>query len=142
MTNVKFYILPDERPDGRELLACRLIEKTVKLGHRIFVHTPSPAEAQRFDDLLWTFRDGSFIPHGRFPQDEDDRRLKVLIGHDTAPDRSNDILINLTGSVPEFFSRFQRVVEVIDNSDEQRLAGRERYKFYRDRGYELETHNI
>ena len=53
-----------------------------------------------------------------------------------------DVMINLAPDVPGFFSRYARVAEVIDSDPARREAGRERFRFYRDRGYELKTHNI
>ena len=67
----------------------------------------------------------------------------VTIGHD--PSRSptgSHVLINLRTDVPSCFDNFQRVVEIIDSSEESRRSGRERFKFYRDNGYDPQTHRI
>jgi len=64
MTQVDFYILSDETGTARALLACRLTEKAWKQGHRVYINTASPQQLADLDDLLWTFRAGSFIPHG------------------------------------------------------------------------------
>ena len=58
------------------------------------------------------------------------------------PTRLSDVLVNLTDTVPLFFSRFERVVELIGATDGERALGRERYRFYRDRGYPLQTHHL
>jgi DNA polymerase-3 subunit chi len=52
------------------------------------------------------------------------------------------VLINLAGSVPEFFSRYQRVAELVDGNEQRRTQGRERFRFYRDKGCELHTHQL
>ena len=142
MTSIKFYIIPGQAPDSRQLTACRLTEKILGMGKRIFIHTESPGAAQQLDQMLWTFRDDSFVPHGLYPADEDDEQLKILIGHDTAPEHDTDILINLTNEVPPFFGRFQQVVELVNDEESIKQPGRERFKFYRDRGYEMETHKL
>lgn len=140
MTRIDFYILNAQRPAGREHLACRLAEKAYGLGHRVHIHANDPQSASRLDDLLWTYRDGSFIPHALEPQDPTE--APVSVGHDWQPDQACDVLINLATEVPNCFSRFERVAEILDPSPEIRQQGRERYRFYRDRGYELNTHEL
>ncbi len=142
MTQVKFYIIPGQAPNSRELTACRLTEKILGLGKRVFIHTDSPGSARRLDEMLWTFRADSFVPHGLYPADEDDPALRVLIGHDTAPERETDVLINLTDAVPPFFGRFSQVVELVNDDETVKAQGRERFRFYRDRGYDMQTHQL
>ena len=40
-------------------------------------------------------------------------------------------------AVPPQFARFERLLEIVGNEDEELAAGRERYRFYRDRGYAI-----
>ena len=54
----------------------------------------------------------------------------------------NEVLINLSAEVPLIFSHFERVAEIIPEGEENRNSGRERFRFYRDRGYPLQSHNI
>jgi len=141
MTRIDFYIIEDDQRQARPLLACRLAEKAYGLDHTIYIHTGDQQQAQQLDQLLWTFRDGSFIPHC-LRHDEVADQAPVVIGYDTEPETHNQVLINLDNEVPLFFSRFERVAEVIAGDEEARKLGRERFKFYRDRGYELKTHNL
>ncbi len=144
MTQVDFYILQNNA--GREQFACRIVEKAYRLGHRIYMHTHNAQQAARLDQLLWTFSQGSFIPHsidGQSPTPPP----PVLIGHTAElqnPEHAHEheVLINLAEDIPLFFSSFKRVAEVIDQQPENKISGRERYRFYRDRGYTLENHNI
>ncbi len=53
-----------------------------------------------------------------------------------------DVLINMTDEQPLFFSQFERVAEIIDERDESKQAGRERFQFYKQRGYELDTFHV
>lgn len=140
MTRIDFYILGDANQAGRYLTACRLAEKAFGLGHRVHVHTASPEEATRLDDLLWTFRDGSFVPHELVREDGADS--PVTVSDRWEPTGECEVLINLAPDVPPFFSRFHRVAEIIDRDEEQRRHGRERFRFYRDRGYDLNTHEL
>lgn len=138
MTKVDFYILAT---GSREHTACKLAEKAWSLGHRIYIHTASPAQARHMDELLWIFREGSFLPHEQY-QAGREGDSPILVGSDEAPDTDSDVLINLTNEVPLFFSRFLRVAEVVGADDEARRTGRERFRFYRDRGYPLDNHQL
>ncbi|MBD3610714.1 MAG: DNA polymerase III subunit chi [Gammaproteobacteria bacterium] len=139
MTRIDFYILPQDTAHHRELYACRVTEKAFNLGHHVYIHSDSAEQTQRLDDLLWQFSDGSFIPHAPYSQGEP---VKVQIGHNSEPMDNTDILINLAHQAPVFFSRFERVAEIVDQSPAQKEGARERFKFYRDRGYDLQHHHI
>jgi DNA polymerase-3 subunit chi len=144
VTQVDFYILKSDTDEARLQLACKIVEKATELDHHVFVHSASDAEAAKLDELLWTFSQGSFIPHRvvREPLSASPPE-PVLIGVNTppAPGRWN-VLINLAAEVPEFFSRYERVAEVVDADAVRREQSRERYRFYRDRGYKLNTHQV
>jgi DNA polymerase-3 subunit chi len=145
MTRVDFYVLDDQAGQARELFACRLVEKAFRLKHRIYLHAASAQEAQRVDRLLWTFSDGSFVPHAMDSGElEDDlaAATPVRIGAGSEPRFEAELLVNLDREVPLFFSRFDRVAEIVGGGAEEKAAARERFRFYRDRGYALETHAI
>ena len=142
MTRIDFYILDRPASDARLLFACRLAEKAVEQNHQVLINAASESESLRLDELLWTFSQGSFLPHrlvgGRAEEGE-----HVLIGCGQEPgDGHTGVLINLALAVPPFFSRFERVAEVVGAEDENKSAGRERFRYYRDRGYELQTHQV
>lgn len=139
MTEIDFYVLPSSAPEQRARTACRVAEKAFSLGHRVHVHAADAAQARALDELLWTFRDGAFVPHALAADDPD---APVVIGAGEEPAAPAYLLINLTDSVPAFFSRFERVAEVVDDDPAVRDAGRERFRFYRDRGYALRTHKL
>jgi len=121
------------------LFGCRLAEKAFGLGHRVFVQAESEGEARELDDLMWTFRDRSFLPHCLAGQDAS---AAVHIGYGAEPADGFHLLVNLGSQVPGFFGRFERVAEVIDADESRRAQGRERFRFYKDRGYPLETHKL
>lgn len=140
MTRVDFYILQDQVEQNRLILACRLAEKAFKQGHRIYIHTPSAQTSSQLDELMWTFRQNSFVPHQLA---EAGVEAPVIIGHqEQVTDEHADVLLNMSAEVPLFFSRFKRVAELVNQADETRNNGRTRYKFYRDRGYPMHTHNL
>ena len=124
---------------------CRLADKAYRMKHPVYIHTESEQHATHMDDLLWTFSQGSFLPHALSHQITDNAP-PIVIGHSselsTIIQPNAAVLINMASDVPLFFSHFERVAEIIDQSPEQKQIGRERYRFYRDRGYELQSHNI
>ncbi|TFG79503.1 MAG: DNA polymerase III subunit chi [Chromatiales bacterium] len=141
MTQVDFYLLQDNEPEACSLLACRLTEKAYKKGHRVYIHAESGAQLRQLDELLWSFRAGSFLPHA-VVQDRPAEPQPILLGNDSEPQGMDDVLVNLASEVPPFFSRFKRVAELVGGDEAARSAARERYRFYQQRGYTLNTHKL
>ncbi len=144
MTKVDFYILPTDSIEDRHRYACRLAEKAYRLGHQIYIHSDDNAQANAIDQLLWSFRPDSFVPH-QVESDSTDSSHQVEIGFADAKGSAaqhNGLLINLSNSVPEFFSRFNRVSEIVVQHPDIKESTRANYRFYRDRGYALQTHTI
>ncbi len=138
MTKVDFYIL---EKSSCQQVACRLAEKAYGLGKRIYIHTDTEQQTQHMDDLLWTFREGSFVPHQQH-QVGSSSESPIQIGCHQSPETDCEVLINLATEVPLFFSRFLRVAELIGTNPTAKEQGRERFRFYRDRGYSLDTHKL
>lgn len=145
MTRVDFYILGQSSQDGRLTLACRLAEKAVSQDHEVLINTNTEDEGRRLDELLWTFSQGSFLPHRLLAEPEaadEGEPVAIGTGHEPPAEGRWDLLINLAREVPEFFSQFARVAELVDADEENKSAGRDRFRYYRERGYELRTHNV
>ncbi|MDE0952682.1 MAG: DNA polymerase III subunit chi [Halioglobus sp.] len=139
MTLVGFYVVQAAEPQARLSVAARLADKAFQRGHRIFINAADKAQASELDALLWSFRPASFIPHGLHGQENSE---SVAIGWGQEPDNHNDLLINLQLGIPSFFSRFQRVAEVVTQDPSSLAALRESWKFYKERGYQLEKHDL
>jgi DNA polymerase-3 subunit chi len=143
VSRVDFYVLPDDSTDARLRYTCRLAEKSFEQGKRVYVQTPSLAEAQRLDDLLWTFNERSFLPHellnGNAPAHA---KVMILLGATPAPSTHRELLINLTNALPDGLESYERIAEIVDADPERRRLARERYKVYRERGCTLESHNL
>lgn len=145
MTRIDYYVLASTGEADVQRLACRIAGKAYGLGHTVYIHAGSAAEAQHIDGLLWTFSDTSFVPHALAETLQDEREIArhpVQIGCNSAPGTPADLLINLAPAVPEFFEQFARLAEVIDADAKRRADGRARYRHYRDRGYQITTHQI
>ena len=68
--------------------------------------------------------------------------VQVTIGTDVTPQTFDGVLINLAQTVPTFFSRFERTLEIVDDCDAARAQSRDRYRFYQKRGYPLQHHTL
>ena len=141
MPRVDFYVLPDHKDNGRALLACRLADKAYSLGHTVYLLAASEAQATALDDLLWTFRQDSFIPHERYPL-AGEEASPVLVGTVLPTEAGAQVLINCADRLPEGFERYERVVELVDQNPEVLAKSRERFKQYRERGLTPETHKL
>ncbi len=136
MTQIDFYILNDTAGDR---FVCKLAAKAWRQNHRIYIHTGSELQAKAIDDLLWTFRDISFVPHARV-DDDLQPETPILVGCGEPSPGFGEILINLAHPAPEFFTCYQRVLEVVDGDGRQQA--RARYRYYQERGYSPSTHQI
>lgn len=140
---VDFYLLGDGAGGAAcDVAACRIAEKAWSRGHRVHLHTDSPESARRLDDLLWTWRDESFIPHSVCGADGAAGGVPVTIGWGPLPDFADDVLLNLDARVPAGFERLARIAEVVGGTDSARDAGRERFRRYRAHECELQTHRL
>jgi DNA polymerase-3 subunit chi len=140
MAEVSFYILPSESTQERYLFACKLIEKAYRSGHFCYVLTDSAEQSQKIDDLLWTFRAGSFIPHQIFTGEIPKFKKIILIGSLNAPENWQKTLFNLSSHYPDIGSQTERILEILDNSETSKAAGRERYRQYQQSGMTVTTH--
>ena len=139
MAQVDFYVLDKFDEHSRYTLACKLAEKAWRLENTIHIHTMSQADAERLDELLWTFRDGSFVPHELVSSGNP---APVSIGYDSNTIESRDLLINLCDEIPAFAATFHRIAELVTSEENCRQKSRERYAIYRDQGHTLEMHKI
>ncbi len=140
MPRVDFYILPDEKPASLQLFACRLAEKAWQQGNRILIYTTTANDSQLLDDLLWTFNEGSFIPHA-MGGDEDEAEHPIVISHDRKATDDFQLLINLTNESATN-STIPRVAEIVNQEPQRKQMGREHFKRYREQGFELHHHEI
>ncbi len=143
MTRIDFYILESNTPQAREKFACRLIDKAQRNGHSVFVQSQVVLQTELLNDLLWSFKPESFIPHALLDSKEA-KDCSVLLGNDitTVENRTNDVLVNFDHTVPDSFSQYSRVVEIVNKQDNSTVDGRTRYTYYKDRGYKMESHNL
>jgi DNA polymerase-3 subunit chi len=137
MTSVNFYFNAADKLQ----VACRLAAKAVAQGRRLLIYAPEPDTAQRIDRLLWTWPATGFLPHCRAgePLAAD---TPVLIAAEADAGLGCDVLLNLAAQAPPAFERFDRLLEVVSRDDADRHSARERFRFYRERGYPLSDHDL
>ena len=139
MTRIDFYVLASDQPAQGDIFACRLAEKAHRAGLRVLLAVDSRERAEAFDKLLWTFREDSFLPHA--PQDaKQQAAIEINCGED--PGEHHGLLINLCSEVPGWFSRFERLAEIVVQQPQALQRSRTRFSHFRDRGYPLQSHRI
>ncbi|MBC8025687.1 MAG: DNA polymerase III subunit chi [Steroidobacteraceae bacterium] len=141
-TRVDFYVSGDAGELARLRLACRIAEKAYLAKQSVVVWTDDAAVLPRLDDMLWTFGDGTFVPHDVVTRDGAPCEAAVALTTGPLPEGHADVLLNLGNVVPPFFEKFGRVAEFLDARPEVRAAGRDRFKTYRGKSIEPTTHNV
>jgi DNA polymerase-3 subunit chi len=142
-TKVDFYVLGAADARARLVTACRLAEKAFDQGLRVAVRTAGPSQTAELDEIMWTFSDRSFVPHGVWPAEPGfAAATPVLIASGTLPESHCDVLINLGDDLPGDVARYSRVCEVIPGDEDAKRRARMRWRGYRDAGLEPDTHNL
>ena len=132
MTKVFFY----HGASDRIAAACALIGGAHAKGKAVLVYAPDEAVAQEIDRALWTRSALSFVPHCRAGSPlASETPVLITASLESLP--QDQRLMNLGREVPPGFSRFESLIEVVGQAEDERLAGRDRVKHYRDRGYEV-----
>lgn len=137
MTSIDFYF---NAPD-RLQVACRLAGKAFAQKKKLLIFAPAPETARRIDNMLWTWQQLSFIPHCA-AHDPLAAQTPVLITSESAAPPECDVLLNLGSECPPFFERYARLLEIVGQDDADRSLGRGRFKFYKERGYAIGTHDL
>lgn len=134
MTRIEFYFnVADKLAKVSELCA-----RAVTKGRQLTVLTQDQAVSAALQQRLWLYAPESFLPSAN-PHDEDSTYAPIMLNADGSHLLQDDILINLQAVHPPFFSRFRYLVEIVGHDEADKMAARQRYKFYRDRGYHVKS---
>jgi DNA polymerase-3 subunit chi len=121
--------------------ACRLIRKAQAANTKLVVLAEDREQLNNIDSLLWTFSEQDFLPHV-IAGDSLAAQTPIILTDDCEKALPHHhALVNLSRRTPEFFARFERMFELVSNDEQDLVAGRERYKYYQERGYPL-THHV
>ncbi len=137
MTSIDFYFNAADRLQ----VACRLAGKAVAQKKKLLVFAPDAGLAQKLDRMMWTWPATGFVPHC-LAGDPLAADTPVLIATEPDTAAACDILLNLAAEYPPKFERYERVLEIVSQENEERSAGRARFKFYRDRGFAIASHDL
>lgn len=138
---IDFYILNQAKSLKSLIFACGLVEQAYLNQQQIYIHVADKEEAQRMDDLLWTYRDESFVPHQIYAPGEI-AQAAVQIGFEEPSNLHQQILMNLHPAFPSFYRQFNRVIEFVFANEAMQQQARERYRQYRVYGGNMCTHKI
>ncbi len=138
MTQIDFYVQVDDKHEAVRKLCAKALAAKAKL----VVWSADQAASQRLSRLLWCVPSTGFLPHC-FATDPLSPHTPIVLACEGEAFAHDQILINLRAEVPAFFSRFERLIEVVSaGDDEEKRLARERFRYYRDRGYEIRTHDL
>ncbi len=138
MTRIDFYHDAEDRLG----VACRLVGKAVQQQLRVVIYAPDGETAHAVDQLLWTAPPIAFVPHC-MAEHRLAAETPVLIARDDAETPQHDnVLINLHDEWPPAFARFERLIEIVGRDEADRQRARTRFRFYKDRGYPIQAHNL
>ncbi len=137
MTTIDFYT---HVADPLEV-AARIIAKAHAAHGHVRVLTPDAATTEALDRRLWLQPPTSFVPHCKMDSLVA-ADTPIWIGHSLEHAGPAAVLVNLHPAPPPFFSRFERLAEIVGTDAAAAAAGRDRWKFYKERGYELRPHNL
>jgi DNA polymerase III subunit chi len=136
---VDFYVIEGASPAARLKVACRLAEKAYLASQSTLIWHTERGELEPLDEMLWTFADGSFVPHDWLTSNAE---APVLLSAGAPPQTDVDFVVNLAVDPPPFLHLTRRVAEIIDGDEGRRRAGRARFKAYRELGVEPATHTL
>ncbi|MDY7577992.1 DNA polymerase III subunit chi [Herbaspirillum sp. RTI4] len=137
MTRIDFHSnIPDKLH-----YACRLVRKARQAQCQVVVLTSGQAQMAALDKALWTFSEADFLPHVAATDPLAAHTPILLTDDDQQELPHHQILINLTTATPQHFARFERLFEIVASDENDKAAGRDRYRFYKERGYPL-THIV
>ncbi len=137
MTQIDFYF----HVENKLQTACALSTKAYARGLRVLALCADSEASQKFSRLLWTTPAIGFVPHCA-PADRLSAVTPVIVDHEGTRLLHDQVLLNLRDEWPPLFSRFERLIEIVSIDEGDRRQARARFKFYRDRGYEIHNHDL
>jgi len=136
MTKIRFYT---DVTDQVALMQ-HLVSQAVSRQRQVTIYVPDRQRALQLSEGLWQQEADSFFPN-TLADAEHAALTPVQLAWLPEQIRQDDLLFNCQASLPKFFSRFRHLFELIGPDEEEKAAGRQRWAFYRDRGYEIQHVN-
>lgn len=145
MTKVNFYRVQGDL-EAVLALSCRLVEQAWQQDIDALIYTTEEQTAALMSDRLWDWSASSFLPHRR--ETTGPENIQILTGPADGPhveqamEQHHGLLLNLAGETPNWFARFEVLCEFVHGDETQVASKRDRYRFYKDRGYPLQYHDM
>lgn len=142
MKQVQFYLLSQDDISAVEIQACELAASAWRLGKKVLIACETEQQALNIDEMLWTREPDSFVPHNLSGE---------MTGYPTPIEISwkgkrnaqrRDLLISLQQEIPDFVASFNQVIDFVPVAETAKAQARERYKQYRQMGWQLSTENV
>ncbi|HSH73768.1 MAG TPA: DNA polymerase III subunit chi [Methylophilaceae bacterium] len=137
MTRIEFFFNVENKLEK----VAGLADSAVKKGRRLMLYSADAKSAAAIEQYMWSQPSIGFLPHCRA-----DHALAaetpIIIDWQGEQLVHDDVLVNLQSQQPLFFSRFRRLIEIVGVDEEDKAAARIRYRFYRDRGYEIKSFDV
>lgn len=137
MTRIDFYL----NVESKLRIACKIAAKAIHQKSRVLVLAPDESVAREIDRLMWILPSTGFLPHCLASDPlAGDTPVLITTSSDVVP--HDDVLLNLGDKTPGLFSRFRRLIEIVGLEEADKASARARFRFYKDRGYELLHHDL
>ena len=137
MTRIDFH----SNVPNKIAYACRLVRKARNANFQVVILARDEAQLAELDEALWTFSEQDFLPHVMMDDVLAAQTPILLTATQAMEAPHHQILINLSDTPPDHFARFERMFEVVSSDEADKSSGRERYSYYKQRGYPL-THFV
>ncbi|MDO8305238.1 DNA polymerase III subunit chi [Herminiimonas sp.] len=137
MTRIDFH----SNVPNKIAYACRLVRKARNANFQVVILVRDEAQLVELDEALWTFSEQDFLPHVMLDDALAAQTPILLTATQAMEAPHHQILINLSDTPPDHFARFERMFEVVSSDEADKSSGRERYSYYKQRGYPL-THFV
>jgi len=132
MTRIEFYF----NAESKLRAACQLAARALERRLCVLIYAPDEAVARGVQEALRAF------PAIRFALGAESAEAPVVIAAEADAARNDEVLLNLHDGAPRHFSRYRQMIEVVARSEDDRQAARERFRFYRDRGYAIRHYDM
>lgn len=122
-----------ELPTSNKLkFVCDITERFYNQNHPVAIYAGDPKSVTQIDQLLWTWKQDSFIPHSRYSEQDNTPVTLYAPGEEIMDTK---VLIQFEPFSFEEMSRFTYVIDFAEMYDKTRLNdSRRRYKELRDSG--------
>lgn len=140
MSQADFYILPSADEDSRYQFLGKLATRAISAGHWLYIHTDSEHLAERISERLWQSSPESFLANS-LPAEK--LHAPILIGWQLEHiPKIPDMLVNISAIFPTQTADFNRIAEIVIQSDEILALTRGRFKEYQVAGIQPRMHDM